>query len=282
MLSPRKQLRIISLGEIVTPHVMKTIQAFIALIAEKKKVANLAINLQEIGQSIGGVLERNKHLINNFKLGKLDEKDFTEQMIHELKKATTIEIDIHEFDDAWNAMNPKFEEFAALLKQAIEYHQKQQIVFISFTNPKDIRHLIKELEKNKQDYKVVNDQLIEIAGIPLYTTYAVNQNKTELIETTIKKFAGKSLQSTLAKSMTNLLNLEKDQASELDIKYIRCVNNIQDPILKEDLDKTNQAIEKKTAEFFVETILWMKQEQSLSDVLNHPQIPPKLIASLRL
>jgi hypothetical protein len=67
MLSARKQVRIISLGEVVTPDIMKTIQAFTALIAGKKQSSNPL----EVGKSIGLVLQQNMKLINDFKLGKL-------------------------------------------------------------------------------------------------------------------------------------------------------------------------------------------------------------------
>jgi len=265
MSSARKQIKIISLGEVITPNVMKTIQAFTDLI-EKKRGTQLETN-----NSISTVIQQNMHLINNFKLGTLDEKEFTEQIINALKKVTTIELSIDEFNNAWNAMNPSFDQFQALLKQAIEYNKQpnQQVIFISFSNPKDIRNITNELEKNQQQYKVVNDQLVEIGGIELHTTYAVKKNKAELIESIIKRLNSKSL-SPLANSMRNTLNLDQPIESEpVDIKYIRCINDVKDPILKADTDKKNQEVEKKTEEFLVETILWLKHQQTLSDALHN-------------
>src|SRR3990167_1090980 len=184
MLSARKQKKIISLGEIVTPDIMKTIQAFTNLIVSKKQASNPL----EIAKSIGIVLQQSMKLIDDFKRGTLNETDFTEKMIASLKNATDIELTTDEFDQAWSAMCPKLEQFEPLLKQAIEYNSpNQQIIFISFTNPKDIRHLAGELAKSNISYKIENDQLVEIGGIQLFTTYHSKQTKAELIETTIKK-----------------------------------------------------------------------------------------------
>jgi hypothetical protein len=279
MLLARKQVKIISLGEVVTPDVMKTIQAFTALIAGKKQSANPL----EIGKSIGRVLQQNMKLLNDFKIGKLNEKDFTEQMIDVLEKATEVKPTLQEFDHAWNAMNPKFEQFETLLKQAVEYNSQpqQQVVFISYTNPIDTKNLI-ELESKKQSYRVVDDQLVEICGIQLHTTYATQQTKAELIETTIKRLNTKApTQSPLASSMSNVVGLEQTN-EPVDVKYIRGVNDIKEPILKDDLDKTNQAVEEKAEGFFVDTILWMKKEQSLSDVLRDQQVASKLISAAKL
>jgi len=277
-----KQVRIISLGEIITPNIMNAIQAFTSLITGKKETGNPS----EIGKAIGIVLQQNVNLINNFKLGKLDESDFTQQMIDALRKATGVELTISEFDHSWNEMNPQFNQFGALLAQATEYNSQpnQQIIFISFTNPKDIRNLIKELESNQQHYQVANDQLVEICGIQLYTTYTMQQNKAELIESTIKKLNTKMpYQSNLVNSISNVLSIEQARASEpLNIKYIRCVNDIKDPILKEDTNQTNQKVEKTAEAFFVDTIIWNKWEQSLSDMLNNQQVVSRQMTASKL
>jgi len=38
---------------------------------------------------------------------------------------------------------------------------------------------------------------------------------------------------------------------------------------KQPTDKKNQEVEKKTEEFLVETILWLKHQQTLSDALHN-------------
>ena len=107
-----KQVRIISLGEIVTPNIMKTLQAFTLLIAQKKSADS-----KQIGLIIGNVLKQNLDRIDQFKLGSLNESKFTEQMIEELEKATGIKLTTGEFNLAWNAMNPKYNQFKDLLNQ---------------------------------------------------------------------------------------------------------------------------------------------------------------------
>ena len=95
MLSNRKKVRIISLGEIVTLDIMKTLHAFTALIAEKIQSNNLG----EIGKKIGGVLQQKVNLINEFKLGKVSEVEFTSQMIVVLEESTGAKITVEEFDN---------------------------------------------------------------------------------------------------------------------------------------------------------------------------------------
>lgn len=279
------QVRIISLGEIVTPDIMKTIQSFTDLIAGEKQAAVPT----DIGKAIGVVIQQNMILINDFKLGKLNEKYFTDQMIDALEKATDIRITVEEFDHAWKAMSPQFKQFESQLKQAIEYNSNpnQQIIFISFTNPKDMRYLIDELKTNNQDCKIFNDQLTEIGGIPLYTTYSTQQTKAELIETTIKQLKSKAYsQRSLGSSISNVLSIKdedtKEESGSCEIKYIRCVNSIKDPILREDLDMTNQDVGNKTALFLVDTLLWKKWEQPLSDILSNNQIAARQISVSKL
>lgn len=266
------QVRLISLGEIITPDIMKCIQAFNMLIAEKKASSDL----EEIGKSIGAVMQANMSLINQFKLGKVSEEDFNEQMIALLEKATNVKLTVDEFDGAWNTMNPVFKQYELALQQAIQYNKQpnQQIIFISFTNPKDIRFLMKQLDENNINYKVENGQLSEIAGIKLLTTYHEKKSKEDLIEDVIKRLLSKrASQSALASSMNNVFNAVGAETAEVpNILYIRGVNRLNDPILKEDLDRTNQKVEEKASLFYVDVVLWKKLEnQTLADVLNIQQ-----------
>lgn len=266
------QVRLISLGEIITPDIMKCIQAFTVLIAKKKASSDLA----EIGKSIGAVMQANMSLINQFKLGKVSEEDFNEQMIALLEKATNVKLTVDEFDGAWNTMNPVFKQYELALQQAIQYNKQpdQQIIFISFTNPKDIRFLMKQLDENNINYKVENGQLSEIAGIKLLTTYHEKKSKEDLIEDVIKRLLSKrASQSALASSMNNVFNAVGAETADVpNIFYIRGVNRLNDPILKEDLDRTNQKVEEKASLFYVDVVLWKKFEnQTLADVLNIQQ-----------
>lgn len=278
------QARIISLGDIVTLNIAKTVGAFTTLIAGKKSESNPA----EVGGLIGGVLQTNMNLINDFKLGKMTENEFNEKMIAVLETATGVKLSTVEFDSAWNAMLPTFNQFEALLNEAITFNKQpgQKIIFISFTNPKDIRHLVEQLKTNKIAYKTDGDQLTEIDGIKLLTTYAYKKSKAELIEVATKELrSSPAPQSSLATSMSAAaFNIDQyrplDDAK--DIKYIRAVNDLKDPVLKEDVDKTNEEVEKRVASFSIETIIWKKfEKQPFSDVLNR-QVPVRKLQAAML
>jgi len=277
MLSSRLQLQIISLGEIVSPDISKTLLAFKNLIAEKKPSASP----NEISKSIGRVLHENMELINHFKIGKLNEIQFTTKMITALKNATGVELAVAEFNDAWNAMNKTFEQFEGLLKEAIEYNKlpKKQIIFISFTNPKDLRHLEGELKKGGISYSTREGYLVEIGGIQLMTTCLAQKTKAELIESTIRGLNTRlPADSLLAKSMGNLFSLECKDFELIDTKYIRRTNRVDDPILKEDLDRTNLAVESTAAKFAVDTILWNPNEKTLTEALLNTEMVSRQIA----
>jgi hypothetical protein len=77
-------------------------------------------------------------------------------------------------------------------------------------------------------------------------------------------------------------NLEQSKIPSPNIKYIRGVNKIDDPILKDELEKTNQEIEKKTDQYLIDTIIWMKSEQSLFDILNNTEMTSRFISASKL
>lgn len=270
--------RIISLGEIVSPDLMKAINKFTSLIATKKS----STNFQEIGRAIGGVLGSKMNLINDLKLGKISESDFDSQMISALEQATEVKLSTDEFNTAWSALCPVYSQFSLLLNEVIDFNNKpgHKVIFISYTNPKDIRHLIEQLKINNVAYKTKDDELIEIAGIKLLTTYGSRKTKAELIDVANQQMRSDIVvQSPLASSMAAVFNHDQNGLNQSpDIKYIRGVNDVKDPILKEDLDKTNEDVERQANMFSIETIIWKKFEnQSLSDVLNSSQIPSRTV-----
>lgn len=261
--------RIMSLGEIVTPDIMKAIRGFTALVASKKTDVNPA----DLGKAIGGVLQLNMALVNDFKLGKVDEADFTNRMIEAIEAATAVKLSITEFDNAWIQMCPAYSQFETALKQAIAFNSEagQKLILISGTNPKDVRQLIQQLQANHVECRVEHNELIEIGGITLYATYTAKKSKAELLEFVIKSLSTQpAAQSSLATSISSILQAAQP-AQQMDIKYIRGQNEVKEPTVKADTDKTNDAIEEQAAALFVNSIVWNKQEQSLTDVLSNAQ-----------
>lgn len=227
-----KKIRIINLGDIITPQIMKTLAAF----AEK-----LAVTIPAIGE----VLTKQKTLIDQFKLGTLTDGGFTKQMIVELEKVSGKKLTPEEFDHAWNTMNPLFSEFKDGLAELVENNIDQQIILVSASNPKDIAHLTHELTANGQQVTLdANAQLSHINGIPLYLSYVRQETKPELVASIIKMHSSNHSPSQFTPAAT-------------DIKYIYKANNLSDAALKpikDELDKINTLLSKT-----VETIIWDKE-----------------------
>lgn len=184
-------------------------------------------------------------------------------------------------------MHPTFDQYEALLNEAIAFNNQagQHIIFISFTNPKDIRYLTEQLKINGIPHKTDGEQLTEIAGIKLLTTYAAQQEKAELIVTAVKELRLKPIaRGTLAASMSAVFNRNNDELRELpDIKYIRAVNDIKDPVLKDNLDKTNREVEQQASSLAIETIIWKKfEKQTFSEALNNSHIATRIISASML
>jgi hypothetical protein len=63
---------IISLGEVVTPNIGLTVQAFVSLITEKT-----AKDVKEVQNQVVTLLGNTKSVVDDFKLGRLKEEAFT-------------------------------------------------------------------------------------------------------------------------------------------------------------------------------------------------------------
>jgi hypothetical protein len=272
-----QKIRIISLGEIISPDIQKTLEAFSALLSDKLP----GTTEKEIKGGIEKVLQIHVPLLNQFKLGNINEDDFSHKLIEAINSFFSVKITSDEFDDCWSKMYPDFESYEPLLRQAIEFNRAsdQALIFISFTSPKDINHLTSELAKHHIPTDIHNDFLLSIDSIPLYTTYMCKKPKADIIKDVIT-----SLKRTPILLPLNSLLFQSLMTGnkESDIKYICSNNRILEPTLKDDYQKTTQAAQETCTSFMVETIFWDKQHQSLQEVLLNPQLPQQAVAASRL
>jgi hypothetical protein len=125
-----------------------------------------------------------QHSLDQFRLGFKREEEIIIEMISKVRESTGKQLTINEFNMAWNAMNPAFSEFASVLSEVVsEHHDDHKMVFVSYTNPKDMRHLTAELDSNSVPYtrEEASGEINSICGIPLYLTYLAKKSKAELI-----------------------------------------------------------------------------------------------------
>lgn len=246
------KLRILPLGEIVTPDFNKSITSFIALFSSN--------GVDILPQQIGGFLFKNMNKINEFKLGNKTEQEFDQEFIAAIEQEFKVTINENELNEAWKSMAPSYAEYSDLLQQAIAFNCKQncQVIFYSFTNPKDMCLLKQDLDANKIPYSVDGDgQLNNIAGIPLHLTYTNKQSKAELLKTIL----GTVLNS--------------------DVAIITSNNTIANPVLRADYNRTQESLEQLLREGETPIIVWNKADkQPLSEVLAAEQIQFASIAKL--
>lgn len=271
-----KKVRIISLGEIMPINLKNGIVALAKIIAEKT-----GMPIESIMPRVAKVAQAKAQMeaIDHFKQGLLTEVDFDDHMVKaycdefqpELKdKAFTTE----DFNQAWGTMNPEFGVYAGALASAIQFNETKgcQLIFISYTNPKDMRHLQKTLDDNSFPYQLDSQgQLCEIRGIALYTSYVNNCTKPDLITKAVKKV------------MTDGPGLFAGNNAEIDIKYIHGVNGIQGmEAISKEFDVTNAAVQETAAGLHVDSILWNKQNMTLFNLLSDAEVVHGLINVAKL
>lgn len=255
-------VRILSLGEIVTQNQMKTLEELALLINPEHP--------DYVKNALGIILQNGDTQIqlDKFKQGLITEQTFNSVMISKIKAEANKELTEKEFNKAWNAMNPKYAEFSTSLTEVIQANnQDQKIVFISYTNPKDINQLINELQENKVAYTIneTTGYLDSIGGIPLYLTYSEKKSKANLIQQVITELKQPKINSFSIFSNSN------SNSNSLDIKYIRGLQGISDPILKTLNDPIITEVESATQLQKIDTILWNKKDkQSFQDAINSP------------
>lgn len=255
-----KKIRIISLGEIVTPNLGNGLKALAEMVTQKK-----SSELQQVLPQVQSAVQKNLKAIENFKKGLLSENEFNVLFIEELRSETKIELTTEEFNSAWNTMNPKYATFKQALETALAFHTKenQQLILISYTNPKDLRHLSNELQINNIPHQLDSDgNLCEISGIKLHATYINKATKADLIKKIIVELHQSDTQHN------RLFSESKDDSQPLDIKYIHGVNQIQFATLRKDFDNTTSSVQATAEKFQVDSILWNKQSTPLADTLN--------------
>lgn len=239
------KVRIVSLGEIVSQVQVKALLAFAKLINPENEKAAQGV--------LGKILLGSDTLkdLSDFKQGVISEEEFTKKIIIRIKEATQVELTLEQFDTAWNAMNPAFSEFASLLEELLAWNRgEQKIVLISYTNPKDMRHLKSELEAANIKHTVdENNELNSIEGMPLHLSYVAKTSKADLILQVIKQLA----------PPTSVTMFASASQSPHNIKYVHSINGKEDPIFAYLDEQSRQPVVAMAKTKGVEALMWDKQ-----------------------
>jgi hypothetical protein len=212
------------------------VQAGMEALAQKL-AASKGAKIEEMRKEVTVFMASLMNPLEDFKSGLSSELEFDAAVLKIIKDQTGVDLTTREWNEIWSHTNPSYDQFSKVLNDAIEFNKQpnQKVVFVSYTNPKDMRHLRSELAKNNVPFEVKDNHISAIDGITIHTTYYHKQTKEQLIENVIKENNPKN---------TNLLF-----ASIPDIQYVKSVKSFSPFVDK------------------LKVIEWDKKS-SLSDVLN--------------
>jgi hypothetical protein len=267
-------IRIISLGEIVTQNQQRALIAFAQLINPGNPNSVIPM-LRSMLQS-----EHFKTILEEFKRGLITQLMFTTTVVQFLKEITGAELAQENFLQAWNTMNPSYDDFYIHLNELFEVCSDDVRMFlVSHSNPIDIAHFVNELKKYHVPYTVdeKTGALNRIKGIPIYLTYTTLKTKAELIQQIVTQ----ERSSQLGEHLYGLsLFKPSGEKSAMDIKYIRSVDGIHDPILRALAAESSAHLDKIMSANLVDTLIWNKKDhQPLNEAL-HSSITYKTPAVL--
>jgi hypothetical protein len=253
-----KKIRIISLGEIVTPNLGKGVAKLAKIIANKTNIDRQLV-LPRVAKVTQAQPQMNA--IEKFKQGSLTEVEFDALMVQAYCDEFQTELSggaftADDFNTAWNAMNPDYDLFAGALASAAVFNKQKdcKLIFISYTNPKDMRHLQSQLHEHGIPCEFDHgQQLRSINGITLHTTYVKNCNKADLITAVVNDLM-------VAKGP----GLFAGNEGKVDIKYIHGVNGLESmEAMSKEFDATDVAVQEAMKALRVDSILWNKADKDI-------------------
>lgn len=248
-------LVMMSLGEIIVQNPLNTVLTF----SRQVRPDNPKSALPLIHDLLNDI--KTQELIRKLKLGEITDEFFTWEMRVALEEKTGVLLTLDEFNKAWHAMNPTFEEFSPLLTDLLKNVSLiQDLHLVSYTNPKDMQHLQDELTKGAVPYTLGDKgELQSIGGIPVYLSYIEKKHKADLIDGIIDGYKDSTSIKTSLSRFHLFQEPKKEEDSSLIIKYI-CSNNAED-------NQEQLCLFEKLIGQGVQIVSWQKETQSLASLL---------------
>lgn len=182
-----KQTIVLSLGDFIEQDRSKTLVAF------EQYIQCRDTDLEELRRTLETIMtaqESTDGFIYKLKMGLIDEKSFDEQMIDLIATETGVALTRAQFNRAWHAMNPSFDQVNERLlcvfreKNTLRSNQIE-MVFVSDTNPKDMAHLANLFQTHNEAVVWEDGELVSIAGIQILTSYLHQKSKAELVSSLV-------------------------------------------------------------------------------------------------
>jgi hypothetical protein len=245
----KKKIFILSLGEILTPDISKAITALAKLIAEKNSG-----KYAEVLKKVESLIQTNNQLIQNLKLGQLDEKEFDKLFIDAIKVETDAELTVDEFNQAWNKMIPEVKDAYPMIEQLQKaVADKHNIILVSETNPKDLRVLTERFGRwiSFSDDKT---RVEKIFLVPLYLSHILKLSKPDLVKKAMADLLPANQQTLFANSV------------ELDVCYIYSATRENLPAVEAKLAGSQASDVAEASK--ITAILWNKSWERLEDLMS--------------
>lgn len=191
---PCRRKLLMSVGELVPQDQSKIVEA-LSLVYQRVKTSN-SISLRALIAKIGALIaeqetEPNGH-IYRLKMGFLEENLFDARMIESLREQTGIVFTTEEFNQIWQATNPDYaqiQERLARVNMKLLREHGFDFECVGFTNIKDMRHLLEELQAHDAAYVLAKGQLVGFAGLRLSCSFIEQKTRVEMLADAVK-YAG--------------------------------------------------------------------------------------------
>lgn len=169
---------ILNLGDICQQNQMKALRAFANLLNPGDPNSMIPQLMALItGKDCNERLEK-------LKMGNATENEFIDFMITKLTEISSkTNITSENFTLAWNSMNASFEEFKTRLQEVISLQAEgHEIVFVSYTNPLDIKAFEQELSKGEISFETTEAGALQsVDGIRMLLSYVEKKSRLEML-----------------------------------------------------------------------------------------------------
>jgi hypothetical protein len=179
-------------------------------------------------------------------------------------------------------MVPEFKYYEEVLRQVIREHRRpnQEVILVSATNPKDMDKIFSQMVANDIGVEgPFEDNSHHLAGMPLFLSYLFLQDKVTLVRNQVSRLRPPSVSSLVESLSTGLGFAKSANAEQEEIVYVHGPNEMTDSALtayREELDRNNRTLQNSVPVRFV---LWDKNSQSLSSVLQSAAVASEAVTS---
>lgn len=187
---PPQKTIVMCVGEVVKQDRNAAAAALVSILKNKYPDKNQSVVISAMFSLLLEQERGPEGYIYLFKMGFMKESIFDQLMIDYFIKKLDITLTIEEFNQIWQATNPSFPDIQPWLTQIDVQKMRRngyRFEFMTYSNPKDMRHLLEELQKYDQAYVLAQGDLIGFAGLPLACSFVKQKSTEEMLRDLINE-----------------------------------------------------------------------------------------------